>query len=327
MPFATYCIATYRRPELLRATLVSILGQRATDLEVVVSDNDPAGSAQVVLQDLADPRLRYTRNRENVGMVRNFNNALAHATGDFIVFITDDDPVSEDHLETLMKLRQEWPGHAVYFGVGSMCLKDARIARLLRQPLGPAPVATTGTAAFHPGQDFVTELLTGQLHRYVLWSCGMVRADVARRFGMPDYGTPFFTDFAYVALVGGTEGCVLVDRLLGWQTVHPGNFGRETFADLVAGTQAFVSLLGAQWPGNTRIHDAARHFVRGWCLDHFVFLFRYLRTWDQKLQVARAAAALANRGRFNGFFRRFITRLLNAYWKDLRIFLKLRPPA
>ena len=57
-------IPTFRRPELLRAAIGSVLAQQqlAVDVEIVVIDNDPAGSARGAVADLASAgamELRY----------------------------------------------------------------------------------------------------------------------------------------------------------------------------------------------------------------------------------------------------------------------------
>jgi GT2 family glycosyltransferase len=49
--WVSFCMSTYMRPILLEKTLRSILSQTFTDFEVVISDNDPKGSAQLGFQD------------------------------------------------------------------------------------------------------------------------------------------------------------------------------------------------------------------------------------------------------------------------------------
>lgn len=97
-------ISTYRRPESLRATLRSIDpggpgGERQrhpvdwTLAEVLVVDNDPAGSAQDVVRafacDHAVP-VRYVR-EPNQGLATARNRALDEASTDVLVFIDDDE--------------------------------------------------------------------------------------------------------------------------------------------------------------------------------------------------------------------------------------------
>lgn len=101
----TVAIATYRRPELLAGVLPRVLAQvggltqvdgpaRVDGLEarcdVVVVDNDPAGSARPVVEALADPRVRYV-SEPHPGLAAARNAAIdAAADSRLLVFIDDD---------------------------------------------------------------------------------------------------------------------------------------------------------------------------------------------------------------------------------------------
>ena len=92
-------IATFRRPKELSEALASVLSQTGVSLEVVVVDDSPEGSAQEVVGNAQDPRVRYLRNPEPTGgfpsVVRNLGWPLAH--GAFVHFLDDDDLVPEGH--------------------------------------------------------------------------------------------------------------------------------------------------------------------------------------------------------------------------------------
>src|SRR6266436_6569976 len=98
-PWVSFCMTTRRRPDFLIKTLRSIQRQTVENLEVIVSDNDPAGSARAVVEGLNDSRFRYFCNEEDLGMNASFNRSLAKARGEYVVMITDDDPVYPEMLE------------------------------------------------------------------------------------------------------------------------------------------------------------------------------------------------------------------------------------
>ena len=90
------CIATYRRPQLLKALLQSLENQELyekTDLEVIVVDNDPDASAEkIVGHYIENGRFfyRYFKQPEkNISLTRNM--AVEQAAGDYITFIDDDE--------------------------------------------------------------------------------------------------------------------------------------------------------------------------------------------------------------------------------------------
>jgi succinoglycan biosynthesis protein ExoM len=96
LPHLTICICTYQRPDLLRRLLDGIANQETDNLftvSVVVSDNDAAESARSAVEGfIATSTLPVTYGaepRKNIAHAR--NHALKLATGDFIVFIDDDE--------------------------------------------------------------------------------------------------------------------------------------------------------------------------------------------------------------------------------------------
>ena len=103
-PWVSFCMSTYKRPELLKTQLSTILKQTFTDFEIVVSDNDPDCSARNTVSGFQDIRLQYFSNVENLGMIKSFNKSIERSSADFIVMVTDDDPVDIDFLQTFYNL-------------------------------------------------------------------------------------------------------------------------------------------------------------------------------------------------------------------------------
>ncbi|WP_298829543.1 glycosyltransferase family A protein [uncultured Piscinibacter sp.] len=98
------CIATYRRPERLRALLHDITWQRLLPQEVIVVDNDAAGSARAVVEGLRAThppfRLRYeVQPEQNISLTR--NRSVALASGDWLAFVDDDERAPPEWLRQL----------------------------------------------------------------------------------------------------------------------------------------------------------------------------------------------------------------------------------
>lgn len=88
------CIATYRRPERLGALLDDLVKQQHLPEEVVVVDNDAAGSAQAVVEHRRAAGLPFPihydiQPKKNISLTRNRTVALANS--DWIAFIDDDE--------------------------------------------------------------------------------------------------------------------------------------------------------------------------------------------------------------------------------------------
>lgn len=98
------CIATYRRPERLRALLQDLAEQYRLPQEVVVVDNDSEGSARAVVESMQTPHMPYpvsysTQLQKNIALTR--NQTVALASGTWLAFIDDDERAPRDWLEGL----------------------------------------------------------------------------------------------------------------------------------------------------------------------------------------------------------------------------------
>jgi succinoglycan biosynthesis protein ExoM len=95
-PHVTICVCTFRRPSLLQPLLEKLQEQETDDLftfSIVVCDNDPSESARPIIESCASEcrlKIVYVVEPErNIAVARNA--VVAHAVGDFVAFIDDDE--------------------------------------------------------------------------------------------------------------------------------------------------------------------------------------------------------------------------------------------
>ncbi|MGZ3744456.1 MAG: glycosyltransferase family 2 protein [Pseudobdellovibrionaceae bacterium] len=86
-------IPTFNRASFLVEAIESALAQDYGDLEVVISDNASTDyTSEVARYFSKDPRVKYFRNAENIGMVKNWHKAVfEYATGEWFLILSDDD--------------------------------------------------------------------------------------------------------------------------------------------------------------------------------------------------------------------------------------------
>jgi len=114
-PFISIALPTFRRPDMLRRAIESVLGQDFSDWELVISDDEkPAGESWQVSSEYArrDPRIRVIENREGRGQVENTNNAMRSCRGHWIKLLHDDDWLAPGALRIFAGLAMAYPAVA-----------------------------------------------------------------------------------------------------------------------------------------------------------------------------------------------------------------------
>ncbi len=97
-PQVSVCLPTYNRAHLLRECLSTILSQRFSDFELIVSDNCSTDSTADLVASVSDPRVSYHRNATNIGPYANMNRALGLARGAYVCVLHDDDLYAPEFL-------------------------------------------------------------------------------------------------------------------------------------------------------------------------------------------------------------------------------------
>ena len=97
-------LPTRDRLEYLRHAVESVRRQEGEDWEIVVSDNDSTEDVAGYVASLEDPRIRYVRTPRFVPVTENWNNALRHSRGDYVVMLGDDDALLPGYLRALTEL-------------------------------------------------------------------------------------------------------------------------------------------------------------------------------------------------------------------------------
>ncbi|MDB5524242.1 MAG: hypothetical protein JWM58_2005 [Rhizobium sp.] len=135
------CVPSRNRQETFQQTVRDLIANSRPDIEFVFADNsdDPA-----VMNDfmagMSDPRIRYLpAPPETLPMQDNWERSMAAATGDWIIFIGDDDYVDPDAMDVIRETvsrRQEteaigwsrlsfkWPDYRPYAGNFNLSLKN-----------------------------------------------------------------------------------------------------------------------------------------------------------------------------------------------------------
>ncbi|MFN2628144.1 MAG: glycosyltransferase family 2 protein [Gaiellaceae bacterium] len=98
-------LPTRNRLGLLREAMVTVLRQDYSDWEIVVSDNCSDDDVGGYVRSLDDPRVNYVRTDRVLPVTENWNNALAHSSGDYFLMLGDDDGLLDGYFTELDRSR------------------------------------------------------------------------------------------------------------------------------------------------------------------------------------------------------------------------------
>lgn len=107
-PILSIVVPTRNRHRYLATLVQSLLRMQSRDFEIVVHDNSEDNAEWLRLcGSISDPRLRYVLDPAPMPITENCDRAVAHARGDFVCMLGDDDGVIESIIDLArwMKLR------------------------------------------------------------------------------------------------------------------------------------------------------------------------------------------------------------------------------
>ena len=243
--WVSFCISTFKRPELLKQQLQLLLLQTFSNFNIVVSDNDPEASARIICESLNDNRIKYFHNSDNLGMIKSFNKSIERSVTDYIVMVTDDDPIEKDFLERFNKLYQEYPEYSIYCG-------------FIRKNHKPESVELIGK------KKFIQEILDPDKTLKILWSSSIIKKSDALKVGyIPDYGSPHLADHAFLALVGNVNGGIIINKMYSSLTSHNTNFSKSHFESYLSGCKGFYTIFSElKHPNKQQILNAvSKHLI------------------------------------------------------------------
>jgi len=111
-PLVSILMPTYNYAKFIAHSIESALGQDLGDIELIISDNASTDNTQAVVAPyLADPRVRYHRNAENIGMTPNYNRCyeLMHPDSRYVIILPADDWWEPNMLSKLVAIAEADP--------------------------------------------------------------------------------------------------------------------------------------------------------------------------------------------------------------------------
>jgi glycosyltransferase involved in cell wall biosynthesis len=233
-PLISFCIATYKRPEILKETISAILNQKYPNLEIIVADDDPKQSAKKTVDNFNSKRIFYLPQKKNMGMVDTFNNAFKHSKGDFVTIMTDDDPPTKDMLEIFIKTLKKYPKIKAFWGGSYADIKTGKLADVTHLEQGYNSLVNKSkkygfTEVLKP-MLFFKQFFKQEIFPHYLWNASLISRDLVKEIsGVPNYDSPHFIDYAYLLKIAAKTDFVIINNELAISSIHENNYGKTRY--------------------------------------------------------------------------------------------------
>lgn len=102
------CLASYNGEKYIKEQLLSILPQLSEKDEVIISDDNSSDNTLGIVRGFDDKRIKIYINEGSHGVVSNFENAIKHASGDYIFLSDQDDIWLSNKKEKCLSCLQEY---------------------------------------------------------------------------------------------------------------------------------------------------------------------------------------------------------------------------
>lgn len=108
-------LPTFNRAGEIRKCLNSLLAQSYKNFELIISDNASTDATRQICEEYAakDKRIKYIRQKENMGLTKNWDFVFRQAGGEYFMLASDDDWYDPDFIMVLKKALDENPDYGV----------------------------------------------------------------------------------------------------------------------------------------------------------------------------------------------------------------------
>lgn len=203
------CIPTYNKSGTIEYTLRSVINQSYEDWELIVIDDSNNELTEIVLKKFSknDTRIKYFRNKERLGLVKNWNECIRQASYDYIYILHHDDFLMPGVLQAYSEFAKNQPKCGL---IHSNCYYIT--LPYYRQTIG----ITQDESLLEKGDKAVEKIL---FRNNIACSSVMVKKECYQRLGGFDENAWVSPDWEMWARIGkhydlghlNIEGCAVID--------------------------------------------------------------------------------------------------------------------
>jgi glycosyltransferase involved in cell wall biosynthesis len=101
-PLISIALCTYNGERFLKKQIDSLFDQTHTSLQIVICDDASQDDTKKIIEEYKDDRLKKIFNSQNIGYIKNFEQAIALCEGDFIALCDQDDIWKPNKIEKML---------------------------------------------------------------------------------------------------------------------------------------------------------------------------------------------------------------------------------
>jgi glycosyltransferase involved in cell wall biosynthesis len=214
VPRLSIGLPVYNGENFLAESIESLLGQTYADFELIISDNASTDGTEDICRKYAerDSRIRYVRQRRNIGAAPNHNFVIEQARGELFKHASHDDLYARDLIALCVAALDEHPHVVLAHSWSAVIDASGVITELVEYPVD--------TAAQRAPDRFRSMLFDG-------WGDdegGVIRTEVLRR--TPLHASYHFADRTFTAEIALHGPFYMVPDWLYFRREHAGQWGK-----------------------------------------------------------------------------------------------------
>jgi glycosyltransferase involved in cell wall biosynthesis len=137
IPRLSVGLPVFNGAKYIADSIEALLGQTYDDFELIISDNASTDSTPDICLDYAksDKRIRFIRQRQNLGLAPNHNVVVDEARGEFFKWAAADDLYGRDLLKCCVEALDRYPDVVLAHSYEGVVDGDGNVAQAMKYPL------------------------------------------------------------------------------------------------------------------------------------------------------------------------------------------------
>jgi glycosyltransferase involved in cell wall biosynthesis len=102
----------------IEGAILSVVSQHYPNIEIIISDDDSTDNTEALCVEMSReyPFIRYIRQKENIGLFENFDFVLKESTGEYFMWLSDDDAFEPGIIQVYVDFLQKHPDYELVSG-------------------------------------------------------------------------------------------------------------------------------------------------------------------------------------------------------------------